>query len=299
MAAMALRLFVFSLVIGACCAFGGEAPVTIAAPQEQKNEAPLWSFDVKSDYTFGSKIMKAASLGSQAAYHYEVEALRDFHLFDKYYLQFGADWERFDFSRSNNVFPYALSSVAAEMNVAYWTGDEFYPLLKLGPGVYYTRDYITKNSFDIPIRAVAGVKIFDNVHLVLGIDADLFEEQPVIPLGGFNWKINDQFNLRAVFPEPRFSYTPNQTLEFFIAGDFVGGGYRNGPTNDRRTNDAILDYTGYRADGGIGYNPRKGLSIEATVGWSIQRRFDYFRSGPDFSSKSAPYMKLDVSIDLF
>jgi hypothetical protein len=183
--------------------------------------------------------------------------------------------------------------------VAYWTGDEFYPLLKLGPGVYYTRDYITKNSFDIPIRAVAGVKIFDNVHLVLGIDADLFEQNPVIPLGGFNWKINNQFNLRAVFPEPRFSYTPNQVFELFIAGDFVGGGYRNGPTNDRGTNDAILDYTAYRADGGIGYNPRKGLSIEATVGWSIQRRFDYFRAGPDYSSKSAPYMKLDVSIDLF
>ena len=84
-----------------------------------------------------------------------------------------------------------------------------------------------------------------------------------------------------------------------LVGDFVGGGYRNGPTNDPRTNDAILDYTAYRADGGIGYNPRKGVSIEATIGWSIQRRFDYFLAGPDFSSKSAPYMKLDVSIDLF
>jgi hypothetical protein len=32
-------------------------------------------------------------------------------------------------------------------------------------------------------------------------------------------------------------------LEFFIAGDFVGGGYRHGSTNNRRTNNALLDHT--------------------------------------------------------
>jgi hypothetical protein len=296
---MRLQPLIWALFVGACNALGGERTIPLSPPaQEQQNQAPRWSFDLKSDYTLGSKIMKAGSFGSQAAYHYEVEALRDFHLFDKYYLQIGADWERFDFSRSNSIFPYALSSIAAEISLSYWSGDDFHPLLKLEPGVYYTRDRITKNSFDIPIRAVAGIKIREGVYLVLGLDVDPFEEDPVIPIGGFNWKINDYFNLRAVFPEPRFSYTPNKTLEFFIAGDFVGGGYRNGPTNDRRTNKAIIDYTGYRVDGGIGYNPRRGLSIEATVGWSIARRFDYFRAGPDYSSKSAPYAKVDVSIDL-
>jgi hypothetical protein len=40
-----------------------------------------------------------------------------------------------------------------------------------------------------------------------------------------------------------FSYTSNKTLELFIAGDFVGGGHRNGSTNDRRSNNALLDYT--------------------------------------------------------
>jgi hypothetical protein len=282
-----------------CSAFADEKAVLGPLPQEQKEQAPLWSFDLNSDYTFGSQIRHAEALGSQAVYRYEVEALRNFHLFGKYYFQFGVDYERFDFSRSNNVFPYALSSLAAELDVSYWSGDEFHPLLKLQPGVYFTRDYITARSFDIPIRAVGGIKIHDKVHLVLGIEADPFEENPVIPIGGINWEINDKVNLRAVFPEPKLSYDPNKTLEFFIAGDFKGGGYRNGPTSDHRTNNALLNYTEYRGGAGVSYNPIKGVSLEFSAGWTFARRIDYFRAGPNFLSKGSPYLKLDLSIDLY
>jgi hypothetical protein len=269
-----------------------------SSPRRPQDQAPLWSIDLNSDYTWGSKIIKSGSLGSQAVYHYQIEALRNWHLFDKYFFQFGVAAERFDFSRSNSLFPYSIASLAGEVSLSYWTGDEYFPLIKFEPGVYYTRDDVTPNSFDVPIRAVTGFKVQDKLHIVLGVDADPFEEEWAIPVCGFNWQINDQYNLRAVFPEPRFSYTPNKALEFFLAADLVGGGYRNGPTDDRRTNDALLDYSEYRAGSGVNYNPRKGLSLEVTAGWSIQRRFDYFRSGPDDSSKSAPYFKLDISIDL-
>jgi hypothetical protein len=59
-----------------------------------------------------------------------------------------------------------------------------------------------------------------------------------------------------------------------------------------------LNYSEYRAAGGVNYNPQKGMSFELTAGWSIARRFDYFRAGPDNTAKSAPYFKLDISIDL-
>jgi hypothetical protein len=290
--------FLVGLAIFAGGALGGENSVIQSPPLEQQGKAPLWSVDLNSDYTLGSKIIKSGDFGSQAVSHYQIEAFRDFHLFDKYYFQFGVDSERFDFSRSNTTYPSSISSVAAEVALSYWTGDDFYQLLKFEPGVYYTRDYITAKSFDVPIRAVAGFKVRDNLHLVLGLDLDPFEQEWAIPICGFNWKINDQYNLRAVFPQPRFSYTPSKQLEFFLAADLVGGGYRNGPTDDRRTNNALLNYSEYRAASGVNYNPQKGLSFEMTTGWSIERRFDYFRAGPDDTAKSAPYIKLDISIDL-
>jgi hypothetical protein len=291
-------IFLGGLAIFAGTAFSDEKTVIQSPSTEQQGKAPLWSVDLNSDYTFGSKIIKSSDFGSQAVSHYQLEALRDVHLFDKYYFQFGVDSERFDFSRSNTIYPSSISSVAAEVAISYWTGDEFFPLLKFEPGVYYTRDDITSRSFDVPIRAVAGFKVQDNLHLVLGLDLDPFEQEWAIPICGFNWKINEQYNFRAVFPQPRFSYTPSKQLEFFLAADLVGGGYRNGPTDDRRTNNALLNYSEYRAASGVNYNPQKGISFEMTAGWSIERRFDYFRAGPDDTARSAPYIKLDISIDL-
>jgi hypothetical protein len=286
------------LLIGGAMAFADEkSPMQTSSP-EKRNQGPLWTVDLSSDYTAASKIIHSGSFGPQAVYHYQLEVLRNFRWSDKYYFQFGLVSEQFIFSRSNSLYPYSISSVAGELSLSYWTGDDFHPVLKFEPGVYYTRDYITKNSFDVPIRAVTGFKLRDDVHLVLGVDVDPFEQVPVIPICGFNWKINDQYNLRAVFPQPRFSYTPNKALEFFVAADLVGGGFRNGPTDDPRTNNALLNYSEYRVASGVNYNPRKGLSFEMTVGWSIERRYDYFRAGPDDSTKSAPYVKLDLSIGL-
>ena len=268
------------------------------AGKNQTNQAYDWSTDLTTDYTVGSRIIQSPDFGSQAVFHYELEVLRNIHLLNTYYLQLGIDSERFDFSRSNSIYPSSITSIAAELSLSYWTGDDFYPLLQFLPGVYYTGSYITLNSFDIPIRAVAGWKAWDDVYFVLGADADPYESEPLTPVCGFNWKINDQYNLRAVFPQPRFSYNPSKMLELFLAADLVGGGYRNGPTADRRTSNAVLDYTEYRAAGGVSYNPRKGLSVEMSAGWSVERRFDYFRSGPDDTARSAPYLKLDVSIGL-
>jgi hypothetical protein len=286
------------LAIFADGAIGGENSVIQSPSPQQQDKAPLWSVDLNSDYTLGSKIIRSSDFGSQAVSHYQIEALRDIHLFDKYSFQFGVDSERFDFSRSNSIYPSSISSVAAEFAISYWTGDDFYQLLKFEPGVYYTRDDITARSIDVPIRAVAGFKVQDNLHLVLGLDLDPFEQEWAIPICGFNWKINEQYNFRAVFPQPRFSYTPSKQLEFFLAADLVGGGYRNGPTDDRRTNNALLNYSEYRAASGVNYNPSKGLSFEMTAGYSVERRFNYFRAGPDDTAKGAPYIKLDISIDL-
>src|ERR1700722_12811585 len=120
-----LRLLAGLLMFGAA-ALAGEKQLIQSPPGQQQNQAPAWSFDLISDYTLGSTIINSGSLGSQAVYRYAIEALRNVHLFDQYYLQFGFDSERFLFSRSNSVFPYSVSSVAGEISLSYWTGDTYY-----------------------------------------------------------------------------------------------------------------------------------------------------------------------------
>lgn len=296
---MKMVVLIGCMALLAMPAFGGEGQMIAskalqAPPMEQGEEgAPLWTFEVNGSYTMGSRIKKAGEFGSQAEYHYEAEVLRNFHLFKKYYLQVGFDHDQFQFSRSNaTLFPYSLTSDAAVIAISYWAGDEYNPLLRLEPGVYYTRDHITKNSFNLPFRVQGGIKVNEQLHLVLGVEIDPFGSSIAFPIAGFNWEINDQFNVRAVFPKPRISYMPNKSLEFFLGGELTGGAYRNGPTRDRRTNNALVDYSDYRACLGMEYDFTKIISLEANLGWSFERRFNYFRAGPIYQAKGAPYAQL-------
>jgi hypothetical protein len=39
--------------------------------------------------------------------------------------------------------------------------------------------------------------------------------------------------------------------------------------------------------------------LEAIAGWTIERVYDYIRSGPINRSRGSPYIRLDLKIDLF
>jgi hypothetical protein len=279
------------------CSSGFAGQQGIVSQSLSQTEPKDWSSELITDYTLGSRILKASKLGSQATYHYSLEALRNFKLSGRYYVQAGIEAEQYAFSRSDgNAFPGSLSSFNAEVALSYWSGEDFFPLIRLEPGFYFTGKHVSLNSFDIPVRVAGGIKVRDNLHIVVGVTADPFTENPVLPIGGINWKINDQFNLRAVFPKPRFSYLPNKTWEFFIDGEAMGGGYRNGPTPDRRTNNAVLEYSDLRAGAGACYNPTRDVSFEVIAGWTFQRRFNYFHAGPDYPTRGSAYFKMDLSV---
>lgn len=286
----------------AVAAHAGDKTVLNSPPSEvaPASSVPAWSFDLDTDYVLGSHIRHLEGLGAQADSYYEIEALRRFQIVDNVYFRLGFDLSRYDFSRSNAVFPYALNALAGEFALEYWHGDDIGALLKVSPGVYFARDHITKNAFDFPIEAGTGIKITKNFSLAIGLTTGLLREWPVLPVGGFVWNVNDQLKVNAVFPGPRVSYQFFHGFQAFLGGDFAGGGYRNGPTDDHRTNNAALQYTELRGGGGITYTPRKGVDVEASSGWVFQREIDFFHSGPDFKTRAgAPYFKLDLSVDLF
>jgi hypothetical protein len=223
---------------------------------------------------------------------------RRFRLWDTWYARFGFDLERFEFFKTVDVFPESLNSIAAVAALEYWHGEDVGFYLELSPGVYFS-EKITANAFDIPIVLGTGYKITDHCFLGFGITAGLLREIPVLPVGGLIWNVSDKLSIRAIFPQPKITYDLSKTLEFFIGGEEIGGGYRTGSSKDHRTNKAVLDYSDLHAGGGFSYAPKKGVSFELSAGWSFRRDLDYFHAGPDVQSRGAPYVKADVSIDLY
>jgi hypothetical protein len=61
----------------------------------------------------------------------------------------------------------------------------------------------------------------------------------------------------------------------------------------------VIEYEEQRAGLGVNDGLGKGIEFEAIAGWTFQQTYDYIRSGPDYYAKGAPYVRVDLSFDLF
>jgi hypothetical protein len=272
------------------------APVPLGPAQISSNR-DLWYADTDFSYTFGSKFKRESDFGRQSEYHFSLRFGRRFELSEIWRLTLGIENEQFHFSKSNSFLPNSLNKIAAEVGLQ-WRSPLGQLQLTLHPGVYYTRDHITANSFDMPFSLVDRIPLTKTFSIALGFGGSLLSENHIGPVGGFVWEINDRLELRALFPHPAISYALNDSTKLFLGADVIGGAFRNGPTNDRRTNNAALTYQESRVGAGISFQPHQGVKLSLASGYTLERKFDYYHRGPIFRSKGAPYVQLQVELTL-
>jgi hypothetical protein len=68
-----MRFSILILFLICFSGFAGQQGVTQSFTQTEPKD---WSYDIVGDYVLGSRILKASRLGSQATYHYSLEARR-------------------------------------------------------------------------------------------------------------------------------------------------------------------------------------------------------------------------------
>jgi len=288
----------FSIWISTVVAgFAGEQEIIQPAPISSPVQ-PTWSAQFEGDYTFGSRFKDFGQFGTQAEYHYSIQASRRFNLGDNWFFKIGFAEEQFQFSRSNSFLPYSLTKIAGQFGIGSSLTETLRWELGVSPGVYYTRDHITGNSFDAPTVLFGRWQVTPQFALTLGVGGSYLSQYHVLPVGGFTWQATDRLTLNATFPKPRLVYEIAHGADLYVGGEFLGGGFRNGPTDDRRTNNAVLSYTEDRLGGGLIFQPIRGVKLDLSSGFTFQREFNYYRSGPVFRSKGAPYLAAQLRIDL-
>ena len=83
-----MRFSILILFLICFSGFAGQQGVTQSFTQTEPND---WSYDIVGDYILGSRISQGEPIGFTATYHYSLEALRNFHLSGRYYLQAGIE----------------------------------------------------------------------------------------------------------------------------------------------------------------------------------------------------------------
>lgn len=273
--------------------FGGPEPtIQPTATPEPENSHDLFSYE--TTYTFQSDF-EESKLGHGDSLYDDFSYDHRFLITGKWYFRAGVEYERYDFGGGNGL-PNHLQGLYGHLAFEYVVEDHPGAGIELEPGVYF-QDHIGGNTFDVPGRAYVSFPLKkDRVFATVGFGWGQFQDPVVAPGGGITWLINDKLRLQAVFPKPALVYQPNDDWDIRVLGelDFLGARTDQVHTAERKLqlDNAVVQYSEYRAGFQVGYSGFKPFRIMAGVGATIQRNFDFFRANQSKRTDPAPYVRI-------
>jgi len=213
--------------------------------------------------------------------------------------------------RSQNLFLGSLSGAPVPEDIhtlAFGAGLSYRPntrwsfMALAGPTLYKLSD-VGGNDIGVSGRLTAMWNYSPSLKFLLGFVFSPDSDIKVLPVAGLDWAINNQLDLRLMFPKPRLIYTPNDHWSFHAGASLNMATFRTSDSLGTsiglpQYNDAIGTYRDIRIGAGIGYRINKILSVEADCGYSVNRQIDYTRIEQRVKFHSAPYAGLSLRLSL-
>jgi hypothetical protein len=262
-------------------------------PPQDENSHDLFSYE--TTYTFDSDF-EESKLGHGDSLYNDFSYDHRFLITGKWYFRAGVEYERYDFGGTDNGLPDHLQGLYGHLALEYVVKDYSGAAIELDPGVYF-QDHISGNAFDLPGKAYVSFPLKkDKIFATVGFGWGQFQEPVVAPGGGITWLINDKLRLQAVFPKPALVYQPNDDWDIRAIGElnFIGARTDQVHTTERKLqlDNAVVQYSEYRAGLQVGYSGFKPFKIIAGAGATIQRNFDFFRVNQSKRTDPAPYLRI-------
>ena len=175
-------------------------------------------------------------------------------------------------------------------------GDRFAVDLSVTPGLYTDFERNQSDAFRIPSRALGVWESSPSVKWVAGV---LYLDRSDInwlPAGGLMWTINEDTQLDALFPKPKFArrfYVDCWTeYWWYLAGEFGGDSYfierASGATDTITLRDYRLLY-------GVERRKPGGVKGRVEVGYVFGRTVEYDSGTPDFDAEDAFLLRGGIS----
>lgn len=280
---------------GAASAVAGPADVILQPSLKPADENHCNLFNYETTYTFNSDF-EESKLGHGDSLYNDFSYDHRFRIKGQIYFRVGIEYERYDFNGTNNGLPDHLQGLYGHLALEYVVKDYPGAAIELDPGVYF-QDRISSNAFDVPGKAYVSFPIKkDKIFATVGLGWGQFQEPPVAPGGGITWLINDKLRLQAVFPKPAVVYQPNDDWDIRAVGElaFLGARTDQVHTTEQKLqlDDALVQYSEYRAGLLIGYFGFKPFKVVVGAGASIRRNFDFFRVEQSKRTEPAPWIRI-------
>jgi hypothetical protein len=291
------RNFAVLFAFGVASAVAGPAEVILQPSPTPADDNHRNLFNYETTYTFQSDF-EESKLGHGSSLYDDFSYDHRFLIKGKVYFRVGIEYERYDFGGTNNGLPDHLQGLYGHLALEYVVKDYPGAAIELDPGVYF-QDHISGNAFDVPGKAFVSFPLMkDKIFATVGLGWGQFQDPVVAPGGGITWLINDKLRLQAVFPKPALVYQPNDDWDIRAIGElnFLGARTDQVHTTERKlqVDDAVVQYSEYRAGLQVGYSGLEPFKIIAGAGATIERNFDFFRINQSKRTELAPYIRIGV-----
>lgn len=276
----------------------GAVAQTITAPRvpvKTSEWRAAFSFSGSSDIAEGSR-----ALGEIKHTFAAVDGSTAVPLDAKSALVLGATWKRFDFSGSRADVPESLTAFALKLGYARTLSPQWSLRAEIDPGLYSDWEDIGSDDFNVPFGARLLYAQSRELQWGFALFVDPRGGTPVIGGVGARWVFAPNWTLLAFLPEPRVEYDLSPDVTLFAGASLRGGTFRVAEDFGRRRGRPALDnqdidFREISVGAGARWKLSEGLTLNAGVGWMLDRRFEFEDRDLLINGDGAPQFLLSVS----
>jgi hypothetical protein len=173
-----------------------------------------------------------------------------------------------------------------------WLGGE----LGFRTGVWSDFDHVTSDSVRFLGRALASVAIAPTLDVRFGVVYLDRVDVKILPAGGFYWRPTPDWDIYAVFPNPKIrkflTAIGNTKWYGYAAGEYGGDSW----TVARQTTNDQIDYNDIRVIGGLEWETQTMIRGHIELGYVFNREIVFVsRDPPSFSPDNTFMLRAGVS----
>lgn len=177
--------------------------------------------------------------------------------------------------------PESVQELSLSLGVRGVLSQKWAYVAALRPGFYGDFKKFNGDSFNAPLFLAAFYVQNPDLTWTFGVTANAFNDNPVMPVVGVRWKFAPDWQLDVGFPRTGVSYTVDSNLTLHGGLSVSGGNYRITENlgvpapGIRRLANTYLSLTEVRVGAGFAYKFEGGIELDADVGVTTLRRFEY------------------------
>jgi hypothetical protein len=216
--------------------------------------------------------------------------------------RFGLSFQRYSFGFSKAApMPNILQAENLVVGMDFTLFNSWLIRIEADPGFYNDGRYTGFRDANVPFIMGGSYIASADLQWIVGLEADINRQLPVIPAVGVRWSLGESWVIDAVLPTPRLEYDWSKSLTLYVGGDVDDGTYRadrNLGVSLGRPNlsGAVFEYDEIRFGAGLSWKASKALTFELEGGYLPYREFDFHRADTHFSNDGgAPYGQMSLN----